>query len=66
MSVDAFKGRLERHKLETIASGASSLGHFLELSGMILSKINNREHESYAEFMSSNPAIAKYRGVNVT
>ena len=66
MSVVAFKGRLERHKLDTIASGASSLGHFWELSGMIISRINSREHDSYAEFMTSNPAIAKYRGVNVT
>ena len=27
-SVDTFKARLERYKTDTIASGASSLGHF--------------------------------------
>ena len=50
---------------DTIASGASSTGHFWDLSETLLSKINDREHESYAQSMSSNPMIAKYRGVNV-
>ena len=64
-SVDAFKARLECYKKNTIASGASFTGHFWDLSETLLSKINDSEHESYAQFMSSNPMIAKYRGVNV-
>ena len=64
-SVDAFTARLECYKKHTIASGASFTGHFWDLSETLLSKINDSEHESYAQFMSSNPMIAKYRGVNV-
>ena len=64
-SVDSFKARLECYKTDTIASGASSTGHFWDLSETLLSKINDREHESYSNFMSSNPMIAKYKGVNV-
>ena len=65
-SVDAFKARLQRYKTELIASGASSTGHFWDLSETLLSKINSCEHDSYANFMSSNPLIAKHRGINVS
>ncbi len=64
-SVDAFKARLECYKIQLQASGASSKGHFWELSEILMSKINQHDHDSYANYMSSNPLIAKYRGINV-
>ena len=64
-SVNAFKARLERYKEDTVASGASSTGHFWDLSTMLLGKINDCGRESYSQFMLSNPMIAKYKGVNV-
>ena len=64
-SVDTFKARLECYKKDTIASGALSMGNFWDLSETLLSKINDRDHESFAQFMSSNPMIAKYKGINV-
>ncbi len=63
--METFKAHLERYKTDTIESGASSLGHFWDLSEILLSKISDREHESYANFMSANPMIANYRGINV-
>ena len=64
-TVDTFKARLERYKLDTIDSGDPSHGHFWDLSEILLSKINNCNHDSYENFMSTNPKIAKYKGVNV-
>ena len=52
--------------METIVRGVSSQGHFWDLSEIILSKINDRNHDSYANFMSSNPMVSKYKGINVT
>ena len=65
-TVETFKARLERYKLDTIESGVSSNGHFWELSDILLSKIDKCDHDSYESFMSENPIIAKYKGVNVT
>eukprot|EP00116_Pleurobrachia_bachei_P004142 sb/3464404/ len=49
-SVDTFKARLEQYKTSTIASGSPSLGHFWELSEILISKINNRcNHDLYAD-----------------
>ncbi len=64
-SVDAFKARLESYKTQLQASGASSMGHFWDLSEILMSKISNQDHDSYANYMSSNPMIAKYRGINI-
>ena len=60
----AFKARLEQYKASTIASGESSQGHFWELSEILISKINNCNHDSYAEYMSANPSLAKFKGIN--
>ncbi len=64
-SVEAFKVRLQNYKQDTIASKASSLGHFWDLSEILLSKIKDHDHDAYAKFMSNNPLIAKYKGVNI-
>ena len=50
----------------TVGSGASSQDHFWDISDILFSKINNCDHESYENFMSDNPIIAKYKGINVT
>ena len=63
-SVDAFKARLEQYKVSAMASGESSRGHFWELSEILISKINNCNHDSYAEYMSANPSLAKFKGIN--
>ena len=63
-NVDTFKVRLEQYKTDTIASGASSLGHFWELSEILLSKISD-DHHVYADFMSANPIVARIKGINV-
>ena len=65
VTVETFKARLERYKLDTIYSGVPSHGHFCDLSEIFQSKINNCNHDSYENFMSTNPKIAKYKGVNV-
>ena len=44
-TVVAFKTNLEHYKMETIASGVSSQGHFWDLIEIILSKINDRSHD---------------------
>ena len=63
--MDTFKARLEQYKTSTIASGSPSLGHFWELSEILISKINNRcNHDLYAEYMSANPSLAKLKGIN--
>ena len=63
--MEAFKARLKLYKKELISSGTSSLGHFWDLSEILLSKINDHNHDVYAQFMSDNPKIAKYKGINV-
>ena len=65
-SVDTFKARLVKYKTSTIASGAPSLGHFWELSEILILKIDNScDHASYAEYMSANPSLAKVKGINI-
>ena len=63
-SVNSFKERLERHKAESLRNDVSS-SHYWELSSMLLSKINDTNHDSYVDFMMENPAVAKIKNVNV-
>ena len=65
-TVSTFKARLEKYKKETVSSGVSSHGHFWELSEILLSKIDNDNHDQCAEFMMNNPVIAKFKGINVS
>ena len=65
-TVSTFKARLEKYKKETVSSGVSSHGHFWELSEILLSKIDNDNHDQCAEFMINNPAIAKFKGINIS
>ena len=58
--------KLEKYKKETVSSGVSSHGHFWELSEILLSKIDNDNHDQCAEFMINNPVIAKFKGINVS
>ena len=37
--------------------------YFWDLSEILLSKVNNYNHDSYENCMSTNPKIAKYKGV---
>ena len=60
--VSTFKARLEKYRKETV-SGVSSHGHFWELSEILLSKIDNDNHDQYTEFMINNPLIAKFKGI---
>ena len=64
-SVNSFKERLDRYKAENLRKNVSS-GHYWELSSMLLSKINDTNHDSYVEFMMKNPVIAKIKNVNVS
>ena len=63
-SVDTFKVRLEQFKNDTIASGVSSLGHFWELSEILLCKVNS-DHQAHSDLMSANPTLAKYKGIDI-
>ena len=44
-TVSTFKAQLEKYKKETVSSGVSSHGHFWELSEILLSKIDNDNHD---------------------
>ena len=63
-SVDNFKVNLEKYKLRYMKEGVTQ-GHYWELSSMLLSKINNESHDSYVNYMSSNPIIAKIKKINL-
>ena len=63
-SVDTFKARLEAHKSDHLRRNVS-VGHYWELSEILISKINNSNHSTYAEFMLANPRIAKMKNINV-
>ena len=43
-----------------------SYRHFWDLSEIISSKINDRNHDSYTNSMFSNTMIVKYKRINVT
>ena len=64
-TVNSFKEWLERYKAENLKNDVSS-GHYWELSSMLLSKINDTNHDSYVDFMMENPVIAKIKSVNVS
>ena len=63
-SVDTFKARLEAYKSDYLSRGVS-VGHYWELSEMLISKINDSNHSAYAEFMLANPRIAKMKNINI-
>ena len=63
-SVDTFKVNLEKYKRRYLKEGVTQ-GHFWELGSMLLSKITNESHDSYVDYMISNPIIAKHKKINL-
>ena len=59
--VTDFKKRLENFKSRNL----NKPGNYWELSDKIFDSINDENRQSFAEFMTENPYIAKRRYVNV-
>ena len=63
-SVDAFNARLQVYKEDSLRKGVTQ-GHFWELSDQLHSKIDDSSRDSYVQFMSDHPRIAKLRKINI-
>ena len=64
-SVESFKARLENFKSNSIKKSMNNIINYWDLSQEIFNRINSSSRESYESFMTENPHIAKYKGINV-
>ena len=62
-TVLTFKARLEAFKIESTMKN-TGYGNYWELSNEIFNRINDSNHDSYVNFMLTNPAIAKLKKIN--